>query len=47
MTAFEMNLSEAKRIFPSLKVNGLFHKPLGLKEIVKLIKAALNAPDTP
>jgi DNA-binding response OmpR family regulator len=45
MTAFEVDLSESKVVFPSLKVDGFMKKPLAIKELVKLIEGILKPVD--
>jgi DNA-binding NtrC family response regulator len=38
MTAFEVNLIEFEKIFPSLKVNDLLQKPFHIDKLVGLVK---------
>ena len=43
MTAFEVDLSESKIVFPSLRVDAFIRKPFTTTEIIKLIETALNS----
>lgn len=42
MTAFDVDLSESKVVFPSLKVDGFVKKPIAIKELVKVIERILK-----
>ena len=38
-SAFEMNMSEVKKVLPSLKIDGLLEKPVGLDRLTTIIQA--------
>jgi two-component system catabolic regulation response regulator CreB/two-component system response regulator ChvI len=42
MTAFEVNLSEAKLMFPTLKADAFMKKPIAISKILNIIQTALN-----
>lgn len=42
MTAFDVDLSESRIVFPSLKVDAFLRKPIGVKEIVRMIQTTLK-----
>lgn len=42
MTAFEIDPSESKLVFPSLKVDGFMKKPIAINELVKLIERIMK-----
>jgi len=42
MTAFEVSLSEAKSMFPTLKADGFIKKPMAISKIAEIIQSTLN-----
>lgn len=42
MTAFEIDLSESKLVFPNLKVDGFVKKPFAIKDLAKTMEHILK-----
>lgn len=42
MTAFEVNMAEFEKVFPTLQVDGFIQKPFSPKELVKIIESQLT-----